>query len=124
MKHEIEDQNGTVVVRLKGEMDGRAGDVQLFDALHRQLGAGRRRFVLDLAAIDRMDAVGLGVALTALVIVRNGSGELVAARPPDFVTSLLLITRMRDTLPTADTVDGAVQRLETQAGAPSPGPGP
>lgn len=119
MKHELEDQNGTVIVRLRGEMDGRAGDVQLFDDVHRQLGAGRRRFVLDLAQVEQMDAVGLGVILTALALVRNGSGELVLARLPDFVVSLLMIVRLRSALPIADTVDEALQRLQHQSTTPT-----
>lgn len=116
MPHAIEDQNGTVIVRLTGAMGGSAGDAQVYDAVYRCLGEGRRRFVVDLAEVEQMNAVGLGVVLTVFVIVRNGSGEAVLARVPDVVTSLLMITRWHDVLPMADTVDAAVERLETSPG--------
>jgi anti-anti-sigma factor len=115
MRHTITDQNGTVIVRLQGDMDGGAGDAQVYDAVYRCLGEGRRRFVIDLAAVEEMNAVGLGVVLTLLAIVRNGSGTAILARLPDVVTSLLIITQWRDVLPTADTVDAAVERLTTSA---------
>jgi len=115
MRYTVEERDEAVVVRLSGEMVGNPGGTQLYEDLRRALAGGRTRFVVDLGAVSRMDAIGLGVALTLLALARNGGGALLFARVPPVVRSLLIITDLDAAFPRTDTVDGALDAVQQRA---------
>ena len=114
MRYTVEERDEAVVVRLSGEMVGNPGGTHLYEDLRRALAGGRTRFVVDLGAVSRMDAIGLGVALTLLALARNGGGALLFARVPPVVRSLLIITDLA-AFPRTDTVDGALDAMQQRA---------
>lgn len=86
-------------VSLTGRLDVRAAaDVrlELADAVDR----GDGELVLDLAAIEAVDATGLGVLVGAHRRAQRAGRTLVLADVPDPVTRLLLLTRLDKILQT------------------------
>src|SRR5512133_17192 len=75
-------------VLLAGRLDGRsAGEVR--DTLHAVLGAGSGRLVVDLSALELLDATGLGVLVGAHHRARLAGRELVLRGAPARVVRLL-----------------------------------
>jgi anti-sigma B factor antagonist len=72
------------------------------------VGEGRRHLVVDLAAVDFVDSLGLGVLVSALKRVRAHGGELRVAGPSPRVRSLFELTRLEEIIEVHDSVAAAV----------------
>lgn len=109
MTHAVDKQEGQVVVRLRGPALGGPDGARFHDTLRALKAEGHTHVVADLGGITRMDPIGLGTVLGGLALMRNAGGEMYLADVPDHVHSLLVITRLRATLPCFDSVDEALQ---------------
>lgn len=90
------------VVSLSGRLDVRAAaDVrlELADAVDR----GHGELIVDLAALEAVDATGLGVLVGAHRRAQRAGRTLVLADVPDPVTRLLFLTRLDKVLRTRRT---------------------
>lgn len=84
--------DGTLVV-LSGRLDVHAAaDVR--NALHEAVDRGTGELVLDLAALESVDASGLGVLLGAHRRAQRAGRCLVLADVPDPVGRMLFMTRL------------------------------
>ncbi|QMU79996.1 STAS domain-containing protein [Streptacidiphilus sp. PB12-B1b] len=72
---------GWAVLRVAGEIDLVTGG-QIRAEVHRMVAEGRRRVVLDLAAVRFCDSSGVGVLIAARRLLRSCSGELRLVLPP------------------------------------------
>lgn len=78
---------------LSGRLDVHAApDVRL--ALAAAVDAGEGELVLDLAAVEAVDATGLGVLVSAHRRAQRAGRTLVLEDVPDQVVRLLLVTRL------------------------------
>lgn len=80
-------------------------------ALEAALDRGARefsRFVLDLSDATRLDSMGLGLLVRHLTALRKRGGDLRLAAPPEFVTTLLDLTKVSSLLRTYPTEEEAI----------------
>ncbi|MFE5914005.1 STAS domain-containing protein [Streptomyces wedmorensis] len=103
---EIRDDR-TAVLTVEGELDMETAD-RLEDLLAEQFGQGRRRLVLDLAALGFMDSSGLNVLIRAVNRAREIGGDLYLAAPTPAVRRILEITGVTTTIPPHDGVADAL----------------
>ena len=69
-------------------------EVDLKDAVRRQLDAGRRHLVLDLARVPYVDSCGLGTMVQAYVSAHRMGGSVKLLNVSPRVRQLLTITRL------------------------------
>ena len=69
-------------------------EVDLRDAVRRQLDAGRRQIVLDLARATYVDSCGLGTMVQAYVSAHRAGGSVRLLNVGQRVRQLLTITRL------------------------------
>lgn len=69
-------------------------EADLKDAVRRQLGAGRRHLVLDLARVPYMDSCALGTMVQAYVSAHRAGGSVKLLNVGPRVRHLLTITRL------------------------------
>ena len=96
MKYEIENDAGTTVLRVSGEMT--VSDRGAFDAMvPRVVQGGSRNVVVDMKNLEFMDSAGLGMLLT-LRDQAQGSGVSVRLRGPEGDVREMLDLACFDTL--------------------------
>jgi anti-sigma B factor antagonist len=101
----VEQLNGSVVVRLAGELDlYNADDVR--GALSRAIAAGPERIVVDMAAVEFVDSTALGVLIEARS--KLGRPALVLAAPQLETRRTLQVSGLDRHLPVHDSVDDAL----------------
>jgi len=80
------------------DMDGRItlgeGSALLRDLIRQNLAKGRRKVVLNLAAIDYIDSSGLGELVSGYRLMKSEGGEVKLLNLNEKVTDLLQITRL------------------------------
>jgi anti-anti-sigma factor len=69
-------------------------EADLKDAVRRQLDAGRRHLVLDLASVPYVDSCGLGTMVQSYVSARRAGGSVRLLNVTPRVRHLLTITRL------------------------------
>ncbi|MEK8170498.1 STAS domain-containing protein [Streptomyces sp. M19] len=98
-------------VTVKGELDAESGRL-LHQELSRQIAAGRRHLVLDLADVPFMDSSGLSIVIRTHNAVRDLAGSLRLAAPTDVVRRLLDLTGISMSTPLYDDVETALAAAE------------
>ena len=61
--------------------------------IHEYIQVNKKNICVDLASVDWMNSVGLGMLISALTTVKNAGGRLVLANI-DKIESILTITRL------------------------------
>jgi anti-sigma B factor antagonist len=67
-----------------------------------------QRIVLSLAALTRLDSIGLGLLVRYAASLRKRGGDIRLAMPPHFVTKLLELTMLSNVLQTFPTEEEAI----------------
>ena len=88
---EIEEQEGAVVLVVRGDVDV-AVTAELTDALREAIGEDGRQVVVDLEFVDFIDSAGLGVLVGGLKRARTSHGDLVLVCTGRSVLKILEIT--------------------------------
>lgn len=76
MRHE---QEGILILQLKGRLTFGPEDMELNEEIRHALGTGRVRIVIDLFSVDKIDSAGLGTLLYARAELRRAGGGLALA---------------------------------------------
>jgi anti-anti-sigma factor len=87
------------VVRLRGRLDG-SGTAAARDAIHAALCDGSGALVVDLSAVELIDATGLGVLVGAHRRASRLGRRLVLRNVPPRLARILLVTRLDRVLET------------------------
>jgi anti-sigma B factor antagonist len=77
--------------------------------LHEYVDAGKKKIVIDLAKVEWLSSVGLGMLISALTTVKNNNGLLKLTNVTDRIQSLLTITRLITIFDTHDSIEDAVK---------------
>jgi anti-sigma B factor antagonist len=102
----VEQLNGSVVVRLAGELDlYNADDVRV--ALSQAIDAGPERIVVDMAAVEFVDSTALGVLIEARSKLARSA--LVLCSPQLETRRTLQVSGLDRHLPVHDTLDAALR---------------
>lgn len=107
MKFEDSFKDNVVVLEISGKIMGGDETTMFHGRIHEYMTQGKKNFVLDLAKVDWMNSVGLGMLIAALTAVRNGGGRLVLANI-DKIEQILVITRLISVFEHFDNRDAAV----------------
>ena len=84
---------------------------QFHGKIHEYIELNKKNIVVDLANVDWMNSVGLGMLISALTTVKNSGGRLVLANI-DKIESILTITRLISVLEHFESRDAAMKSFE------------
>ena len=101
-------KDDAVVISLEGKVMGGPDATMFHGKLHEYTNAGKKKVVVDLAKVEWMSSVGLGMLISALTTMKNSQGDLKLANVTQSIQSLLTITRLITIFKTYDTIDEAI----------------
>ena len=93
MKFEDVLEGEVVVLEVSGKIMGGDETTMFHGKIHEYITSNKKNFVVDLAKVDWMNSVGLGMLISALTTVKNSGGRLVLANITK-IESILTITRL------------------------------
>ena len=108
MKISDQVKDDAVIISLEGKVMGGPDATMFHGKLHEYTNAGKKKVVVDLAKVEWMSSVGLGMLISALTTMKNNQGDLKLANVTQSIQSLLTITRLVTIFKTYDTVDEAI----------------
>lgn len=93
MKFEDAVEDGIVVFNISGKIMGGEPTTLFHGRMHEYIAENKNNVVLDLAGVEWMNSVGLGMLISAFTTVKNSGGRLVLANMSK-IESILAITRL------------------------------
>ena len=98
-----------IVLDLKGSVTLGEGDELLKDKVNSLVNQGRKKLVLNLAAVPYVDSAGLGEIVRTYTTVSRQGGQLKLVNLTKRITDLLSITKLLTVFETFDTEDEAIK---------------
>ena len=86
--------DGVTVIDLDGRITLGEGSALMRDIIRKNLDAGHKKIVMNLAGISYIDSTGLGELVSAYRLVKGKGGELKLLNLNKKVSDLLQITRL------------------------------
>ena len=87
--HEYRGDEGTLTVKLKGEIDHHSASVLRRELDELICSRHPKKFLLDLSAVDFMDSSGLGLIMGRYTLLDSFGGETVLLNPTDRIRKIL-----------------------------------
>ena len=97
-----------VIVDLEGQLVAGTGDEQLHAIINQLLGEGRKKIVLNLASVRRVDSAGLGELVAGVQLAKRFDSVVRLVRPQESVRKVLEITRILPALEVHESEDEAL----------------
>lgn len=94
MRFTIKEQGDVTVIQLNGNVMGGPDATSLNEELHKLVGEGKKKVVVDLGDVKFMNSSGLGMLIRALTTMRNAGGDMKLARASEKIESLLMVTKL------------------------------
>ena len=94
MRFTIKEHGGVTVITLDGNVMGGPDATSLNEELHKLVGEGKKKVVVDLGDVKFMNSSGLGMLIRALTTMRNAGGDMKLARASEKIESLLQVTKL------------------------------
>jgi anti-anti-sigma factor len=88
------DQDGILILKLKGRLTFGPGDMLLDDEIQHAMLWRKFRVVIDLSSVDKMDSAGLGALLSARTELQRAGGGLALVNLNPAHSKALLVTRL------------------------------
>lgn len=86
-------EGDVVVLDVSGKIMGGDETTLFHGRIHEYMSQNKKNIIVDLADVDWMNSVGLGMLISALTTVKNAGGRLVLANIAK-IESILTITRL------------------------------
>ena len=86
-------QDDVVIFEISGKIMGGEETTMFHGRIHEYITQNKKKFVIDLAKVEWMNSVGLGMLISALTTVKNAGGRLMLANITT-IKSVLTITRL------------------------------
>ncbi len=102
---------GVVVFELSGKIMGGEETTLFHGKIHEYIELHKTKVVLDLAKVEWMNSVGLGMLISALTSVKNAGGRLVLANITN-IESILAMTRLISVFEHFDSREEAIKSYE------------
>ncbi len=96
------------VFEVSGKIMGGEETTMFHGKLHEYINQNKKNVVVDLARVDWVNSVGLGMLISALTTVKNSGGRLVLANITK-IESILTITRLITVFEHYDSRDEALK---------------
>ena len=110
MKFEDKLEGDVVVFELSGKIMGGEETTMFHGKVHEYISLNKNHMVADLAKVDWMNSVGLGMFISAFTTVKNAGGRLVLANI-DSIESILTMTRLITVFEHFDSREAAMKSL-------------
>jgi len=112
----------TLVYRLSGHLYGTDTGYAFQETVRRAVSEGRKRIVIDLSGVERIDSCGIGILAASIFSVQKAGGGMVLASLPEHIQRMLGLTMFLDHVAHAETVDEALAKVTGMelSGGPTP----
>lgn len=100
-------ESDIVVLDISGKIMGGEETTMFHGKIHEYISGNKKNFVVDMAKVDWMNSVGLGMLISALTTVKNAGGRLVLSNITK-IESILTITRLISVFEHYDSRDAAI----------------
>jgi len=104
-------KDDVVVLEVSGKIMGGEESTMFHGKIHEYISSKQNNIVVDLAKVDWMNSVGLGMLISALTTVKNSGGRLVLANITK-IESILTITRLISVFEHYDSRDEAIKSFK------------
>jgi anti-sigma B factor antagonist len=104
---------GVTVLDLQGALRSGESDDQLRDAVSRLLASGKRKILVNLAAVPYMDSAGLGEVVRCYATVSRTGGVMKLVNLTAKIRDLLTITKLLTVFETYDAEELGVRSFES-----------
>lgn len=111
MKFDDHLEGEIVILDVSGKIMGGEETTMFHGKIHEYINRNKKRIIVDLAHVDWMNSVGLGMLISALTTVKNAGGRLVLANISK-IESVLTITRLITVFEHYDTREAALKALQ------------
>jgi anti-sigma B factor antagonist len=111
MKFDDQLKDNVVILDVSGKIMGGEETTLFHGKIHEYIELNKKNFVVDLAKVDWMNSVGLGMLISALTTVKNSGGRLVLANITK-IESILTITRLITVFEHYDSRDEAIKSFK------------
>ncbi|HXG38018.1 MAG TPA: STAS domain-containing protein [Bacteroidota bacterium] len=109
MKIKEKEFDDIIVLSLDGHLLGEPEITEVRERVYHVLRQGKRKVVLDLQKVDKINSSGLGTLMAILASIRGKGGELHLANTTEHVGGLLVLTKLVKVLKTYESVERAVK---------------
>ncbi len=109
MKLTDREENGVIILEPTGKIMGGPDASLLHDKLYEFIEQDKKKFVVDLSAVDWMNSTGLGILISGYTTLRNNNGQLKLANVTEKIKTLLVITKLDPVFESFDTIADAIQ---------------
>ncbi len=103
-------EGNVVILDVSGKIMGGEESTMFHGKIHEYINQNKKNVVVDMAKVDWMNSVGLGMLISALTTVKNGGGRLVLANITK-IESILTITRLITVFEHYDSREEALKSL-------------
>ena len=101
-------RNDVTILDIKGKITIGAAEEALRDAVHRVLGAGAQKLLLNLKDVTTIDSSGVGELVSSYTSATNRGAKIKLANLPPKINDILTITQLITVFDVYDTEDEAV----------------
>lgn len=108
MKLNTDEKNGIVIFNISGKIMGGDDETVFYGTLQKMIQLNKTKVVIDLAGVEWMNSLGLGLLISGLTTMRKNNGELKLANVAEKVESLLVLTKLITAFESYDSIDEAV----------------
>ena len=105
----IKQQNGTVIIELKGKLVGGPLAGRMDRTLDNILAQGNKHIIVDLGSVTHLNSSGMGILISGFTKVNDEGGKLKFANITDKIRNLLSITKLNRIFEVYDSVDDAIK---------------
>jgi anti-sigma B factor antagonist len=103
--------DGIVLFEIEGNIIGGPDAMSLNEEVRKLIDAGKKKFIVDMGAVEHVNSSGLGILIASLNVVRQAGGDLKVANASPRVLDLLKITKLNQIFSSFGSVEEAVKSL-------------
>ena len=112
MKFEDTLQGDVVLIKISGKVMAYEDSMTRFHGqIHQYINLHKKSVIVDLAKIEMMGSVGLGMLISALSTVQNAGGRMVLANITR-IQNLIAMTRLNTVFESYDSVEQAIESFK------------
>ena len=104
-------EGDVVIFEISGKIMGGDETTMFHGRIHEYINQNKKKVLVDLAKVDWMNSVGLGMFISAMTTVKNSGGRFALVNISK-IESILLVTRLITVFEHFDTREEALKALK------------